>query len=148
MTDDSRDATGGRGTEGRDRFGPGDAGDSDDPALQDVLDALDDPDCRWILGATDEPMTATRLLDHCSMSRSTLYRKLDLLTRASFLREYVRTGAEGGRITLYERDVTGVEFSFDGDDDGEFTVDVEIERPARGPDERLAAMWSQLGDEL
>lgn len=30
----------------------------DTPTLQDVLDALDDPDCRLILKETGDPMTA------------------------------------------------------------------------------------------
>lgn len=120
--------------------------DADAPSLQDVLDALDDPECRWILGQTGSPVTATELLERCSMSRSTLYRKLDLLIRASFLDEHVRTGETGGRVTRYQRDVSGIDITFDTED--EFNVTVDIERPTRAADERLAAMWSRVGDEL
>lgn len=116
----------------------------DEPALQDILDALDDPDCRKILREISEPMTATELTDACDIPQSTLYRKLDLLSRASLVRELLKIGREGGRISYYERDLTDVTISIT--DEGEFTVTVD--RPPRAADERLADMWSKMGDEL
>ena len=116
----------------------------DDPTLQDVLDALDDPDCRTILRETTEPMTANELTDACSIPQSTLYRKLELLSQASLVREFIEAGPEGGRITRYERDVTDVTISVTEDD--EFSI--AVDRPARAADERLADMWSKMGDEL
>lgn len=52
---------------------------SEEPSLQAVLDALDDPDCREILRAIDEPMTASEISDATDIPSSTVYRKLDLL---------------------------------------------------------------------
>ncbi|OIB57352.1 winged helix-turn-helix domain-containing protein [Natrialba sp. SSL1] len=121
---------------------PADTGDT--PALQDVLSALDDPDCRAILREASEPMTAAELTDTCDISKSTVYRKLDRLSQASLVRERIEVHPEGGRITRYERDVTDVTISVD--DDEEFSV--AIDRPARGVDEGLADMWSKMGGEI
>ena len=116
----------------------------DTPSLQDVLVALDDADCRAILRETAEPMTANELIDACDIPKSTLYRKLDRLSTASLVREQDTINPEGGRITLYERDFDDVTISMDEDDD----FSVTVERPPRKADERLADIWSKMGDEL
>ncbi|ESP90171.1 winged helix-turn-helix domain-containing protein [Candidatus Halobonum tyrrellensis] len=113
------------------------------PSLQTVLEALDDADCRAILRETTEPMTANELSDTCDIPTSTLYRKLELLSEAALVRERVAINPGGGRTTRYVRDFDDVTISMD---DGEF--DVAVERPARGADERLADIWSKMGDEL
>ena len=59
----------------------------DTPEVQDVLDALDDPACRAILQETIEPMTANELRGACDIPKSILYRKLELLSSASLVRE-------------------------------------------------------------
>ena len=112
--------------------------------LQDVLDALDDPDCRAILRETAKPMTANELIDTCDISRSTLYRKLDLLSSASLVRERDTINPDGGRTTRYERDFEDVMISINEDD----TFSVSVERPYRTADERLTDIWSKMGDEL
>ena len=119
------------------------ASSGDAPTLQDILDALNDADCRRILRETAEPMTATELTDVCDIPKSTLYRKLERLSEASLLREADTINPGGGRTTRYERDFADVNISMDED---EFTVDVS--RPARKADERLADIWSKMGDEL
>ncbi|MXR52336.1 helix-turn-helix domain-containing protein [Halovenus sp. WSH3] len=114
------------------------------PALQDVLDALDDPDCRSILREAIEPMTATELIDACEIPKSTLYRKLDLLRTASLLRERETVNADGGRVTHYECSFENVTVSID--ETGEFSI--QVERPEQTSDERLADIWSMMGEEL
>lgn len=116
----------------------------DTPSLQEVLDALDDADCRAILRETAEPMTATELIDTCDIPKSTVYRKLELLSRASLVREQDTINPGGGRTTKYERDFDDVTISMD--DENDFSVTVE--RPPRNADERLADIWSKMGDEL
>lgn len=120
------------------------ASSEDSPPLQTVLDALDDPDCRAILRETAQPMTATELLDACDIPRSTLYRKLKLLSDASLVREQHTINPGGGRTTKYERDFDDVIISMDEDDE----LSVAVERPPRNADERLADIWSKMGDEL
>ncbi|WP_273838629.1 helix-turn-helix domain-containing protein [Halococcus sp. PRR34] len=116
----------------------------DGPTLQNVLDALDDSDCRDILKNTDEPMTAKELTEHCEIPLSTVYRKLDLLSTASLVRELIHIDSERGRITRYQRDFNDVTISIgDGDQ-----FDVAIDRRTLSADERLAEMWSEMGDEL
>ena len=116
----------------------------DSPRMQDVLDALDDPDCRAILRETAQPMTAKELTEICGISQSTVYRKLDLLSTATLVRELHSIHPERGRITRYQRDLNGLNISIT--DNNRF--DVTVSRPRRTVDERLANMWSQMGDEL
>jgi predicted transcriptional regulator len=120
------------------------ASSEDAPSLQTVLDALDDADCRAILRETAEPMTATELIDTCDIPKSTLYRKLELLSDASLVREQDTINPGGGRTTKYERDFDDVMISMDEDND----FSVTVERPPRNADERLANIWSKMGDEL
>ncbi|UIP01598.1 helix-turn-helix domain-containing protein (plasmid) [Halobaculum sp. CBA1158] len=116
----------------------------DTPALQDVLDALDDPECRAILRETVEPMTANELIEACDIPKSTVYRKLELLSSASLVRERDSINPGGGRVTHYERSFDDVTISMD--ETGEFSVSVD--RPPQSADERLADIWSMMGDEV
>jgi DNA-binding transcriptional ArsR family regulator len=125
-------------------MGDNPANNEDPSTLQAVLDALDDPECQTILRETAEPMTAKELIERCDIPKSTVYRKLDLLSTASLVRERIEIHPEGGRITRYQRDFTDVTISMDDDDQ----IDVEIRRPKRSADERLANIWSKMGDEL
>lgn len=112
--------------------------------VQEVLDALNDPSCRAILSETVEPMTANELIDASDIPKSTLYRKLDLLRSASLVREQETINPGGGRVTHYERSFDDVTISMD--DTGEFSVSVE--RTLQSTDERLADIWSIMGDEV
>ncbi|EJN56977.1 hypothetical protein HSB1_47940 [Halogranum salarium B-1] len=89
-------------------------------------------------------MTANDLIDKCDIPKSTLYRKLDLLTTASLVREQVSISPGGGRVTRYERDFDDVLITMDETD----TFSVTVERPPKRADERLANLWSKMGDEL
>lgn len=120
------------------------ASSEDSPSLQTVLDALDDADCRAILRETADPMTATELIDACEIPRSTLYRKLERLSQASLVRERDTINPGGGRTTTYRRDFDDVTISMD-DDEG---FSVSVERPPEKAEERLADIWSKMGDEL
>lgn len=120
------------------------ARDEDTPTLQDILDALDDPDCREILRETTEPMTAKELTISCDIPKSTLYRKIDLLNTASLVREVIEIHPDRGQVTHYQRDFNDVTISMEADE----TFSVAISRPERTVDERLANMWSEMGDEI
>lgn len=115
-----------------------------DLRLQSVLDALDDPACRTILSEVTDPMTANELSETCEIPQSTLYRKLDLLSSASLLTERDKINPGGGRTTYYERAFDDVTISIE--ETGEFSVTVE--RPPQTTDERLADIWSTMGDEV
>jgi DNA-binding transcriptional ArsR family regulator len=97
--------------------------------LQRVLDVLSDETSREILSALGEPRTATELADRCGIPSSTVYRKLDTLTRAGLLKECVTVKPEYGRVSRYELNVDHVEIAID---DGRFSL--AIERPTRSGD--------------
>jgi Fe2+ or Zn2+ uptake regulation protein len=117
--------------------------DDDVPALQDILDALDDPDCRAIITEIDAPMTASELSDAADVPLSTTYRKLDLLTEASLLSELTEIRSDGQHTTRYETDFEEVRIALDE----EQSFEVGVTRPERSPDEQLAAMWSEVRKE-
>jgi len=118
-------------------------GGDDDPDADAVLTALQDEDCRAILAELEEVRTARDLLERCEIPRSTLYRKLDRLTTATLVREGTEIRADGSHANSYEIDFEDVIITR-GDGD----LEVEIERPARRADERLAEMWSEVRKEI
>jgi DNA-binding transcriptional ArsR family regulator len=116
----------------------------DAPDVETVVGALNDEDCRTLIRKLDEPRTANDLLERCDIPRSTLYRKLDRLTEATLLREGTEIREDGSHASRYEIDFEEIVVSRDG----ETRLDVEIERPSRRADERLAEMWSEVRREL
>lgn len=118
--------------------------DADDPDLEAVLDALHDDRCRLIIRQLTEPMTASDLTEAADIPSSTVYRKLEQLTEATLLEEGVELRADGSHAGRYEVDFREVVIGLD--DDNRFTI--EIERPARRSDERLAELWSEVRKEL
>ncbi|AWB28108.1 winged helix-turn-helix domain-containing protein [Halococcoides cellulosivorans] len=117
--------------------------DEDDPAVQDVLDALDDPECRTIVGVLEEPMTANEISEASDIPLSTTYRKLELLTESTLLTEGVEIRPDGQHASTYE--VAFEEVTVDLNDDRE--VEVAISRRARTADERLESLWSEVRKE-
>ncbi|MFB6073967.1 MAG: helix-turn-helix domain-containing protein [Haloarculaceae archaeon] len=113
------------------------------PSLQSVLDALDDEDCRKIVSALEEPMTASEISERCDVPLSTTYRKLELLTEASLLYEGIEVRPDGQHASKYtigfEEVVIGL------DETREFEVD--IAHRARTPDQRLENLWSEVRKE-
>lgn len=114
-----------------------------EPPIQAVLDALEDPACRAIVETLDRPMTASEISDACDIPLSTTYRKLDLLTDASLLEEQTEIRSDGHHTTRYVLAVESVELTLS--EDGAF--EVEIVRPPRTAEERLANMWSEVQKE-
>lgn len=89
-------------------------------------------------------MTANELIEACDIPKSTIYRKLERLSQASLVREQDVINPNGGRTTKYERDFDDVVISMDEDDD----FSVTVKRPQRKFDERLAEIWSKMGEEI
>ncbi|MFD1514524.1 winged helix-turn-helix domain-containing protein [Halomarina rubra] len=113
------------------------------PNLQQVLDALDDPACREIVECLEDPMTASELSERCEIPQSTTYRKLDLLSDASLVEERVEVRTDGHHTTRYVLAFNEVRLSLDENR----ALDVEIDRPARTPEQRLSEMWSEVRKE-
>jgi len=119
------------------------AADQETPELTTVLDALDDQDCRKIVGALAEPMTASEISEASGVPLSTTYRKLELLTDSSLLYEGVEVRSDGQHASRYAIDFEEVVIALD--DAREFEVD--IAHRARSPDQRLENLWSELRKE-
>lgn len=118
-------------------------GRSDEPDIDAVLDALEDPDCRSIITILSEPMTAEEISDAADIPRSTAYRKLETLTDASLLKEGVELRSGGQHASLYALAFEEVTITLTEDRQ----LDVEISgRPSRA-DERLANLWSEVRKE-
>ena len=117
--------------------------DEETPELTVVLDALDDEDCRAIVSALDEPMTASEISEASGVPLSTTYRKLDLLTESSLLYEGVEVRSDGQHASRYAIDFEEVVIALD--DAREF--DVDIAHRARRPDQRLENLWSEVRKE-
>ncbi|MFC6723083.1 helix-turn-helix domain-containing protein [Halobium palmae] len=122
---------------GRDPLAP------DPPDLQDVLDALDDSDCRTIVKQLDKPMTANELSAACDIPLSTMYRKLDLLSDASLLEERIEIRTDGRHTTRYVLAFDEVRIVLDEDR----SIDVAIKRRPQTPEERLSELWSEVSKE-
>jgi DNA-binding IclR family transcriptional regulator len=113
------------------------------PELQDVLDALDDEDCRTIVQNLEGPMTAKEIADVTEIPQSTAYRKLDLLSEATIVDERTEIRTDGHHTTRYLLDIETVRIGL-GEDRA---FELDIERPARSPDEQLARLWSEVRKE-
>lgn len=111
------------------------------PSLRAVLEAVEDADCRTILCETTEPITATDLIEICDISRSTVYRKLRLLSQASLVKEIDTIRPGGGRLTRYKRDFDEITISV-GEDGA---LSLTVERPSEEMDEQLKGLWSEIG---
>jgi DNA-binding transcriptional ArsR family regulator len=116
---------------------------------QAVFDALADPDCRDVLAALDEPLSAPEVVEACGLPQTSAYRKLDQLSEAGLVEERTELRTDGNHATAFVRDCTGVLVAIDGD--GAFDVDLVRDEEAsadRTADERLARLWSRVGEEL
>lgn len=119
------------------------ASSGENPSLEAVAAALDDPDCRAIVRCLEEPMTANELSNRCEIPMSTTYRKLDRLSTASLLTEGTELRSDGHHATIYEVDFEEVAVRLTEDRQ----LVVEIDRPLRSPEERLARIWTEVRKE-
>lgn len=113
------------------------------PALEDVLDALDDPDCRTILRLLDEPLTVSELTDSCEIPESTMYRKLDLLSDASLVETQMEIRTDGCHTRRFAVNFDEVRLSLTD----ERALEVAIDREESDPEQRLSALWSDVRNE-
>lgn len=114
------------------------------PDLGELLDALSDPDCRELIRTIDSPMTANELSEETDIPQSTTYRKLDLLSEATLLEELTEIRKDGRHTTRYAVAFENIDIGLD--EDRSFLLD--ITRPTRTADERLADMWSEVQKEV
>lgn len=116
---------------------------TDDPDLQQVLDALDDRDCRQIIRRLEEPLSAAELSEACDMPTSTVYRKLELLRDASLVEERVQVRTDGHHTNRYAIDFETVHVALAEDR----SLDLTVDRPQDTPEDRVAALWEEVRKE-
>lgn len=124
-----------------------DGADADATGRQAALAALADPDCRRVVAALDEPLTATAVAEECDLPRTTAYRKLDRLSEGGLVAEQGIARPDGHHATAYVRDFTDVLVAFD---EGSFAVEVrdEADETGESADERLARYPTGVSEEL
>ena len=89
----------------------------------------------------DNPLSeATAATD---IPRSTAYEKLELLCDARLVREFTEIRRDGSHTANYERSFAELRVWLD--DDREFRA--RIERAPQSPDDRLAALWTEVRTE-
>lgn len=82
--------------------------------VQNILDALDDADCRTILEATrDATLTVNEISEQYDLPQSTAYRKVDLLADAGLLDESLRVRRSGKHVSEYDCGIEDVTLSVD-----------------------------------
>ncbi|WP_254829244.1 winged helix-turn-helix domain-containing protein [Haloglomus salinum] len=114
----------------------------DADAVETVLGALEDPDCRSILEATgDSALTASEVAEACDLPTSTTYRKLDILTEASLVEERVRIRRSGKHASEYVRAVDDVVVTM-----GPEGVSVRLSNASQSEESGDIATFSALAD--
>lgn len=110
---------------------------SEDPAPEEVFALLNDETARTILKATSQqPMTASDLLEACTASRATVYRRIDDLRNLNLLAEVTQLDPDGNHRGEFEAtlDRLSVELR-----DGEFQFSIE-----QDPADRMLDVWEHL----
>jgi len=115
----------------------------DTPEPSEVLDALSDDAATSIIAALDDPMTASQVSEECDIPLSTTYRKLDTLAEVDLLEESTEIRRDGQHTTRYTVAFDEITVSVTDDND----LVVEMSRPERPADERLADLWSRVREE-
>lgn len=116
------------------------SGEDKAPDATTVMEALHDVDCRTILSKLQKPQTARELLERSGIPRSTLYQKLDQLSEVTLIREGIEIRSNGRHASRYLSDFE--EIIITRDDKG--TLEVEIKRPAKRANERLAEVRREI----
>lgn len=119
------------------------ADDESEPDPEAVFSALQDEDCRAIIRALTEPMTADEISEATDIPKSTTYRKLETLTDAGLLAEGVEIRSDGQHASRYG--VAFDEVTVSLSPDREF--DIEVSQEPQTADERLASLWSEVRKE-
>lgn len=84
--------------------------------ITELLDVLDDEDCRAILVETGEEALSTKdIAERCDIPSSTAYRKVDRLVETGLLSDRIRICGSGSQTREYRRCIEHVEMGL-GDD--------------------------------
>jgi len=112
------------------------------PPPEDVIEALDDDQCRELLYALEEPRSVKALSEAADVPLSTTYRKISKLEGASLVEERTEIRAGGHHRTTYALDVDHVVLDLVGGP----PLGIDIVRPPE-PEGKLVEMWSEVRSE-
>ena len=121
--------------------------DEPEPDPAEVFDALQDEDCRAIVRALSEPMTAVEISEATGIPKSTTYRKLELLTDAGLLAEGVEIRPDGQHASRYGVVFDEITVGLSTNREFQVDVDIDIDRGPQTAEERLASLWSEVRKE-
>lgn len=108
-----------------------------------VLSVLDDEGSRELLLAADEYHSAQELADLTGIPSSTVYRKIDRLAEADLVDEKTEVRTDGKHTSRYRTDFEAVRIGHSGFE----RFEIEVERSAAEPHQRLADLWGQVREE-
>jgi DNA-binding transcriptional ArsR family regulator len=95
----------------------------DEETIDELMDAIDDPDCRAILEATvTKARSASELSEACDLPLSTTYRKVDKLTDVGLLEEGLRLCSSGKHTNEYGLAVESIQLTVDPNDGLELEI--------------------------
>jgi DNA-binding transcriptional ArsR family regulator len=107
---------------------------TEEETVDELLDALDDQDCRAILAAvSEEALSASELSERCDLPLSTTYRKLNTLTGVELLDEQIRLRGSDKHTSEYTLAVESIELSVDSETGVEVVVSRESDRERSSP---------------
>nr|WP_238392253.1 helix-turn-helix domain-containing protein [Halorussus amylolyticus] len=111
-----------------------------DVELATVVSLLDDGHIRSVLTATSEaPLSANELSDHCGLSTSSIYRRIDQLREVNFIEEQTRPRSDGHHETVYVSRLNQFKLTVQN---GELTWD--IDRRSDDVADQLTQMWGSF----
>ncbi len=113
-----------------------------DVDLATVVALLDDEHTRSILVATsDRPLSATELSEHCGLSTSSIYRRLDRLSEVDLVGERTRPRSDGHHETVYVSRLHRFEVTVT---DGELRWDLDRESESDDVADQLTRLWGKF----
>lgn len=111
-----------------------------DPDLATLLALLDDEHVRSILAATSErPMSASELGEHCGLSTTSIYRRLDRLSDVDLVGEQTRPRSDGHHESVYVSRLDRFELTVR---DGELSW--ECDRQHTDVADQLTELWGRF----
>lgn len=114
-----------------------DANAPDERRLDSLLALLEDDHARAILTATSvEPMSAAELSDHCDVSQTTVYRRVERLVDAGLVAERTRPRADGHHDTVYVARLDELSVRLRGG-----TLEFDVTRRSDDVADRLTRLW-------
>lgn len=108
-----------------------------------IFEALaDDTMASILVYTTDQERSAEELAELVDSSRSTVYRRIDILVDEGLLTEQLQLDRQGNHYHVYRAAIRRVEARFEGEE-----IEIHVERREDGVD-RFVRLWEDIRGEL